>query len=171
VITDRPRAVTTLLPALVGGGIGFLLAGLLASALVDSHSPPRNLAVGFLGGGIGWFIGAVVGMIRTRAAPPGSSTEARALRAAAMILVPAGFAVAWWIPSTADWISLGETLKGNRFTALKGAIVLDAALVAVTCLILAQTSLRRVVIAIGAIAALFILIALAFQIGSELTRG
>jgi membrane protein YqaA with SNARE-associated domain len=155
----RPRTSSdALILAIVGGLLGFfatVIAGYLARDPFAFYA--RGLVTAsVLGAGVGWLLGTAAGLVLTRAAPPRTAAEAWALRAAAVLFVVAGLTTPWWIQVFPRTQGLGYHVTAR--TPMQWSIWLDAALGALTCLVLAQRRFRREAIVIGAVAGVGILV-------------
>lgn len=152
--------------ALVGGVIGTFLAIPILELVGSSRPAPAGFLTAAqlaLGGGIGWYAGAVVGWALRRQAPPSTPGEARGLVLAAALIIAFGTLVAWWAPSIADWVSLRDDLTGTRFEHMRNVMMLDTYLAAGTCLVLVPARFRRFALVVGAGAGIAILVAATMQ--------
>jgi len=149
----RPRtSIDTMILAVIGGLIGFLATVIGGYLAWRDPLYLRGLeTLGILGAGIGWLFGATIGLILTGATPPHGGAEAWTLRATAAIFVVAGLTTSWWTLVLPGTQGLGYHVTARN--PMQWSIWFDAALAALTCLVLAQRMFRRQAIVIGAIAA------------------
>jgi hypothetical protein len=157
----RPRTAVAIVLAIVCACAGFAVA--FAYAL-DAQGGPNGpgfddrmvlhhnaglLTASLFGGGIGWFIGAVIGWFLSRPTIDPGKARSWTLRAAALGVVLVGLAVR----------SAGSAaIEDAGVAAIQTMILAGAAIVSVTLVILAQrTRFRQTGALIGAIVAIAIL--------------
>jgi hypothetical protein len=114
------------------------------------------ITAGILVAGVCWLLGVTGGLVLSKAAPPRTDAQAWTLRVAAVLFVVAGLATPWWTQILRNTQGLGYHITAR--TPMQWSIWFDAALGALTCLVLAQRRLRREAIVIGAVAAVGILV-------------
>jgi hypothetical protein len=157
----REAALTqkVLVLAASGGFCGFVVTAMTGSAIFDGRYDVRDLAtLGVLGAGVGWLLGATVGLVLTGATPPRTTAEAWILRATAVLFVIAGLMTPWWSVALPHEISWGDPL----LRPMQRSIWFDSAVAATTCLVLAQRRYRREALVIGAVASIGILVSAIF---------
>jgi len=126
--------LTILFLAAIGGFLGFGLTGIGTGIAGHQFNYWQGgVALGVVGAGSGWLVGAAFGMIVTKAPPPTTRSQSWTLLGVAAFFVLAGF-TRWWV--TEDIVPPSSHVA--RFEALQQAIRLDAVLAAVTCLALAS---------------------------------
>lgn len=115
------------------------------------------ITAGILVAGVCWLMGGVTcGLVLSKAAPPQSDAQAWTLRVVAVLFVVAGLATPWWTQMLRNTQGLGYHVTARE--PMLRSIWFDAALAAVTCLVLAQRRFRREAIVIGAVCAVGILV-------------
>jgi len=154
----RPRTSSdALILAIIGGLFGFLATVIPGYLSRGRFFYARGLVtLGVLGAGVGWLFGVSGGLVLTGAALPRTTAEAWTLRATAVLFVVAGLTTPWWTQVLPRTLGLGYHVTALR--PMQWSIWFDAALAAVTCLVLAQRRFRREAIVIGAVAAVGIVV-------------
>lgn len=124
--------------ASAGAALGVVIGYVMGDALLindviepgsSTHMAPA--VVGALGGGLGWLIGAIAGMVAYRHQPPASREEATGLAIAAVVVVVGAALLA------AFMVSLQDPFEDPRMFRLHRLIWIDAGLAVVTLLLLA----------------------------------
>jgi len=129
--------------ALIGLVLGMMVgSAILGQGVIESGTSSGMPAavVGAVGGGVGWLLGSLSRMIARRNDPPSDGAQTRALVVVAVGLVGVGFLLSDLMPM------LEDTFKDPRMFRLQRLIALDAALAALTCLILVPRRWPRRVI-------------------------
>jgi hypothetical protein len=154
----RPRTSSNALGlAIVGGLFGFFATVIAGNLAWNGPLYARGLVtLSVLGAGVGWLLGVTAGSVLSGAAPPRTTAGAWALRATALLFVVGGLTTPWWTQVLPSTQGLGYHITAR--TPMQWSIWFDAALGALTCLVLAQRRLRREAIVIGAVAAVGILV-------------
>jgi hypothetical protein len=130
-----------------GGFAGFLLA-LIAGSVFTGRGGyfHGSVALGVVGAGVGWLVGAAAGIVITKAPPPRTRAESWTLLGIAVVFLLAGFTFRWWVIEATP-----PSLHHLRFETLQQAVRLDAVLAAVTCATLAQRKFHRSALVLGAV--------------------
>ena len=148
------RAVAVLVAASAGAAIGVLIGYGVGTILLErgliqpgssTHMPMA--VVGALGGGIGWLLGAIAGMVACRHRPPASRREAIGLVIAAVGIACAAALL------VALLVSLQDPFEDPRMFRLHRLIWLDAGIAALTCLLLSIRTRKIAVIIVVLIVA------------------
>lgn len=122
--------------AFVSGIVGFVVGvvvgvNVVGDPLIDGNTS-RLLTSALIGTGVGWSIGASVGLVLARPARP-TLTESRVLRSTAFAAVLVGLAAAWFETSL---IGPGG-LRARYLPSLQAATIADAVLVGLILVIVA----------------------------------
>jgi hypothetical protein len=128
----------------IGAAIGFIVGlwfavNVQGQDLLDGNPQVQELSE-LLGAGVGWVIGASIGLAFASEEPKPSRTDAWRTRRVAVAMLLIGFLWAWWERSN----ELEQGLHVPTLAAgVPGILLLDTALVALTLLAVAGVGTRR----------------------------
>jgi hypothetical protein len=137
-----PRAEFPLGLGAIVAAVGFLggfwyAVNVVGESVLDGN-PKVQLVCALVGGGAGWAIGATAGVLLTHAEPRPSRTDAWRTRGVAFAVMAIGALAAWWDASGERPWRRADHLGGF----IQDAYLVDAALVAMTLLVVAGVGRR-----------------------------